>query len=421
MTAMRRNEPSTWRRVANRGFTLVELMVAVTGGLFVSVIVFAMARQGTRFYQQETRVAEATLAATIGMQRLRADVGRAGYMASPYIGGANSDPNVCVAYGGLNIPLLENMRSIQVVKDPTIDKNADLKDAGITPDQIIVGGSFQSADRFIAGYLQANAGLMDVPLQPNIGALARYRYSTVTNQQELLSSLFPTGRLLRLVNQYGRVAYGVITSVSPNGDLTGSLPTIKLAATPAIPTQGPTCVFTGVGIEVNVVNFYRYRIADLQSDATSNAFFRQVYASSANPADKYRTELIREELDPTTGNPFANTQPEIVAEYAVDLRFEAAITPTVGPDPNSLAMTPGAGDIHNIAAQVPTSTAQPQRIKSIRARLSVRSREADRNANVAAGMTGLYRLGVGDARKTSFARVRTVQTDIAIPNHFGAW
>ena len=43
------------------GFTLVELMVAMTGGLFMSLIVFALARDGARFYQRESRVADATM------------------------------------------------------------------------------------------------------------------------------------------------------------------------------------------------------------------------------------------------------------------------------------------------------------------------------------------------------------------------
>ena len=43
-------------RVGRAGFTLVELMVAVTGGLFVAIMVFVLARDGARFYQREARV-----------------------------------------------------------------------------------------------------------------------------------------------------------------------------------------------------------------------------------------------------------------------------------------------------------------------------------------------------------------------------
>jgi prepilin-type N-terminal cleavage/methylation domain-containing protein len=57
----------TFARRAARGFTLVELMVALSGGLFLSAIVFALSRDTTRFYQQETRVASATLAGLVGL------------------------------------------------------------------------------------------------------------------------------------------------------------------------------------------------------------------------------------------------------------------------------------------------------------------------------------------------------------------
>ena len=58
------------RRRRRRGFTLVELMVAVTGGLFVALAVFAISRQSGRFYTRESRVSDATLGALVGFERL---------------------------------------------------------------------------------------------------------------------------------------------------------------------------------------------------------------------------------------------------------------------------------------------------------------------------------------------------------------
>jgi len=413
-----------------RAFTLVELMVALTGGLFISVIVFAMARQGTRFYQQETRIAEATLAATIGMQRLRADIGRAGYMASTNI---NVDPNLCTQLSALEgFPLLQKLRSIQISQetDGGITGNYDLLHgaaAQIKPDRIQLAGAYQNADRFIAGYLPPNSGAgggnIAIPLQPNIGALVRYRYSALdaAGQTALLSSLFPQDRALRLVNQYGKVAYGIIVNAAPSG----GLPVINLKEAPPIPLRGAAtsvCEFAGVGVEVNVVNFFWYRIADLQHDSNYSGLFGQLYASTASPWDANRTELIREELNPATELPFTQTgsqgraAPEIVAEYAVDLKFEVTYTSPVGPNPTQLISTsPATGDTPYTIAGL--GTGDPQRVRSVRARLSVRSREADRAQTIPGG--GLYRLGITPANGVkTFARVRTLQSDIAIPNHF---
>jgi type II secretory pathway pseudopilin PulG len=412
-----------------RAFTLVELMVAVTGGLFISVIVFAMARQGTRFYQQETRIAEATLGATIGMQRLRADIGRAGFMASTNI---SVDPNLCTQLNALDgFPLLQKLRSIQISQesDGLLLSNDDLLHGATTqikPDRIQLAGAYQNADRFIAGYLPpdpgASGGNIAIPLQPNIGALARYRYSALdaAGQTALLASLFPPDRALRLVNQYGKVAYGIIVNAAPNG----GLPVINLKSAPPIPLRGATnsvCEFAGVGVEVNVVNFLWYRIADLQHDPNYSGLFGQLYASAASPWDANRTELIREELNPATERPFTQTggqvrvAPEIVAEYAVDLKFEVTYTSLPGTKPTLTSTTPATGDTPYTIAGL--GTGDPQRVRSVRARLSVRSREADRAQTIPGG--GLYRLGITPTIGVkAFARVRTLQSDIAIPNHF---
>ena len=412
-----------------RGFTLVELMVALTGGLFLSVIVFAMARQGTRFYQQESRIAEATLAATIGMQRLRADIGRAGYMASPNI---TADRNLCTTVGTLNgVPLLQNLRSVQISQeiDTFILGNDDLNTGAaskIVPDRIQLAGAYQSADRFIAGYLPpspgAGGGNIAIPLQPNIGALVRYRYNALDagGQTALLNSLFPPGRALRLVNQYGKIAYGVIVNAAP----IGGLPVINLQGIPPIPLRGAAnnvCEFAGVGVEVNVVNFYWYRIADLKHDPQYSGLFGQLYASDANPWDAHRTELIREELNPMTGTPFNQSggqglmAPEIVAEYAVDLKFGVTFA-TPWPNPVNLITRPPSDGEGAYAAIVGTDAASnPQQVRSLRVRLSVRSREADRAQTIPGA--GLYRLGITADGVRSFARVRTLQSDVAIPNN----
>jgi len=57
-----------------RGFTLVELMVAMTGGLFLSIVVFAVSRDASRFYQREIRVANATITGVSGFERLVSDL-----------------------------------------------------------------------------------------------------------------------------------------------------------------------------------------------------------------------------------------------------------------------------------------------------------------------------------------------------------
>ena len=64
----------------------------MTGGLFLSIVVFALSRDASRFYQRESRVANATLSAVSGFERLSSDIARAGHLVTPDI---EHDPKVC--------------------------------------------------------------------------------------------------------------------------------------------------------------------------------------------------------------------------------------------------------------------------------------------------------------------------------------
>src|SRR5258708_34442648 len=86
--------PVCRRAPRSRGFTLIELMVAITAGLFVAISAFALAKQGSRFFQQEARVANAQFSATLGFDRLRADIARAGFLSTANI---QRDPFYCGA------------------------------------------------------------------------------------------------------------------------------------------------------------------------------------------------------------------------------------------------------------------------------------------------------------------------------------
>src|SRR4051812_33413875 len=81
----RRTWPSSMRRLSQRAFTMVGLLVAITAGLFVAVGAYSLAKQGSRFFQQEARIANAQFSATLGFDRLRADIARAGFLSTPNI------------------------------------------------------------------------------------------------------------------------------------------------------------------------------------------------------------------------------------------------------------------------------------------------------------------------------------------------
>lgn len=65
-----------------RGFTLVELMVALLAGLIVGLSVVALSKEVTNTFHEEARVVTAESAIRTAMDRLRADIERASMMST---------------------------------------------------------------------------------------------------------------------------------------------------------------------------------------------------------------------------------------------------------------------------------------------------------------------------------------------------
>lgn len=411
-----RNRAHSLRTPARRarGFTLVELMVAVTGGLFVSLAVFAIARESGRFYTRESRISDATLGAVLGFERLKTDIARAGFLASPNI---RSDPRLC---GNATDPtwpvMIRSLAGVQI-KHQGSPANATLAANNLHPDSITLAGSYSGAEEFPVWNVENAGGAgFTVYLQEHTGPLARQGYATSTNQLGLLKSIFGPGRALRIQDQSGEVQFGQINDVAITP------PRVTLKPSPALRFRqqaGSVCGLKGnvTGAVVNVVNFVRYEVKKATTPAYADA-----YLYGGHPYDLNRTDLVRTEVaaDGTLlTDPTANTE-EVVAEYAVNLQFGVTLADTMatGTPASLLQLAPGDVQIKDYAGDVTTEVVNPsvgpQRLRVIRARLAVRSQEPDRMS--APPAPGLIRIGLGTGGDAPFARVRTVQADIALNN-----
>ena len=428
--------PHHRRRRARRlpfGFTLVELMVAITGGLFVTIGVFMLAKHGSRFYQRESRVANATLANILGFERVRADIARAGYMSTPNV---VKDPDVCGRPDATWPTEMGRLQSIRITQGGS-PNSAALQANGLDPDEVILAGSFGAVEQFPVQRVVNTGSGFQVYLADRSGPVARVGLNN-------LNDIFVAGRILRIVDKQGRQHYGAITG-DPAVDLTDpSQPFIKLATAPALTFRQSSTVGCGIrgectGCVANVVNIIKYDVRNLDSLSNlggANPSYAPLYGDGGvGPFDEDRTELVRVELDAVNGGFMANTE-ELVAEYAVD--FEMGITVAdngvnpSGVDPSLVRLQPGDGNIPDWAGDVTgitTPNRGPQFIRNVRARLSVRSREGDRRGNVMPGQAfvpgagtvgpGVYRFQL-DKNGDIWARVRTVQADIALHNQTGA-
>jgi hypothetical protein len=407
------------RRRARAGFTLVELMVAMTGGLFLSIVVFALSRDASRFYQQETRVANATLSGLSGFERLSGDIARAGHLSTPNI---QQDPGLC------NQPQANWPAALQTLRAFVVEANLDAAStevgaAGITPNGLLLSGALSTPEVLITKAVGPGAGGgwqvdLDIatPAAARVGFTTSIDASAASTNQTVLNTVFFAGGVGKIVRlrRHGLDQYAVVSAA------TGGVGTafLTLAAAPSLQrlsAGGAQCGIddTGKGMAVSVIDLVRYNIRSMTADpAYAPMFQASGVGGGANvPFEAGRAELVRVELDPN-GQEIAATR-EIVAEYAVDLQVNAWGATT----PQNRTLLPLA------AATLTGTYNSTQLLRGVHVRLGVRSREADRDADVAGvggGNNGMYRIQLGSGAAARFARVRTFQSDIPLRNLEGS-
>jgi len=420
-----------------RGFTLTELMVALTGGLLISTMVFVLARDSTRFYQRESRMANANLAEIIGFQRLSADISRAGFLSTSNI---RRESNLCGDPVGDATDWPKALRELASIRIENGQTMPGAMSGQVAPRRLRLAGSYLSADEFPVRLVLPNAdNTVSVFLQVNSGPMARLGYRAGpadATQVATLNTVFAPNRALRLVDSAGGEHYGTISST-----VGGNQPAVILSNKPPLRFRagaGNRCGIRGfeTGALANVVNIIQYEIRDI-SDASKYANFARAFSDNTDVKtatfDATRRDLIRVELNVNTEEELPETV-ELIAEYAVDLRFGLTVmsnasTSAKVADPQLTTLIsnlPNEPTTHNAEiakwAGLPSAlnaNVGPEFIRSVRLRFSVRSREPDRDTNIIPSDTvapGLYRIGLGTDGKAPYARVRTMQADIALRN-----
>jgi len=313
---------------------------------------------------------------------------------------------------------LRNLASIQL-SAPGVTYAA-LTANGRTPPVITLAGSYSSSDVFGAKVVPDGSNVIfQLSTKEGAGALRRLG-NTAMPDTATMQSVFPALRVLRIV-QNGKQYYGQIVNAAG-----GAQPTVTINSQPPIQFRSGSPIGCGLSDvigsgasvpTINVVNFIQYAVRPLQTP-TAIAGYQDLFTNSADgPGEAGRTELTRVELD-LNGQPIDGTE-ELVAEYAVDLNLQlTAVTSVTGCcDPNLGVVSPGDALFNTFTGPVFGTSNTPELIRSLRVRLGVRSREADRATTIAnpAGQ-GMFRFDIGSGTADTFARVRTFQADVALHN-----
>lgn len=400
------------RHSRQRGFTLTELMVALSAGLFLCIVVFALSRDVTRFYQRETRIAGATLAGVSGMERLAGDLALAGHLTTPNIA---TDPHVCNRPPAGGPAALVNLRALTVVStDATAIATTELgpDGANITPQTVTIAGAISVPEVFTTSTVAPGAsGAWQINLDLGTASARRVGLSALpaaaANNKKVMTSLFLNGngdRIIRL--RKGGWDYYVVAADVDTAPGQAWIVVSNGTQLPRVAAGGTQCGIQGFGeaMAVSAINVVRYEIRSMTADPAYQSLFKASGLGKV-PWEAGRAELVRVELD-ANGAEIASTR-EIVAEYAVNLQFNVwratnAITPApIAADDGVL--NAGYGFI--------------QLMRGVHVMLNVRSREPDREQDVYGAPAGaLYRIPLGKGKKPPYARVRTLQSDVALRN-----
>jgi prepilin-type N-terminal cleavage/methylation domain-containing protein len=433
------------------GFTLIELTVALVAGLIVAMGIVGLSKEATNTFHEEVRnsAAEATL--RTAMDRLRADLQRAGYMSTANIrwdtriarapAAVNNVANVPAGmHGILRLAGIHLLSGGSAAKTPL--STQQLPSPGLSPDAIEIGGNMTSAEQFeIQTIALAPIGTC-MRLTLSATAPAMYRINAVGPSSSTASELnnvfqpFASSLhqfIVRILDDTGRSQYLPTCPETPTAggattpplwvdvDVSGGA---ILSPTNTQGLGGVTNIPAGRAW-VNPVQIVRWEIMDAASEPQQyqNALTMQSLSKSQD-ANKY--DLVRSYVD-AIGNVIPETT-EIVAEYAVDLKFAFSVesgTPLV-PAVKTLAFE---DKMQSYADNVETvATTQPELIRIVRARVATRTAQADRTVNVAVNNYGsqvfIYRYcitagGCGTAGPLQWARVRTMTAEVSIPNQSG--
>jgi type II secretory pathway pseudopilin PulG len=437
-----------------RGFTLVEIMVSLVAGLFIAMAVIALSKTATNTFHEEVRAATVEASLRTASERLRNDLIRVAFMGT---GNNWIDPKAARPVSGKapgeRYPDMQDLQGIRInFKGSVAASNPILAANKLMPDSVVIAGNLTTDDAYRMQWVPpgqavgtGGCGGPQLQMKPDADA-ALQRLVGGANWGSL-----PAGTPGRLVNtaftpmankdffaraiddrgcpQYIQVcdsgfAGGVVyVNVRPSNDDQGLLTpndTKDICGGNPLQTEFSVSPLSRVKWDIVPSNSPLFTAQTQASLAPDPAI---VAGGIETAADKF--VLVREQL--ATDGTIVNN-PEIIAEYAVDMQFGTVVSllPTKIPtiydmDPQTVA----AQNSTPLAHLTTLGTGGPQRVRAVRYRLSVRTALPDRRTTVSIFPTpNLYNqpyivrycTNANLGTCATWARVRTIVSEVPLIN-----
>lgn len=392
------------RRRRQQGFTLLELMVALTVGGLVVTAVFMLGGASSRQFQEQQRIGITQRSVRMAMDRLRRDIARAGYLSVP----DTRSPNVRVCPQ----PAMPQVQAIWFQdSDPTArDALSAVNGAanGVSADQLVLTGNYATSEGYLVRSLDStgtqvmlqthwlgfrNAFAMDDGSSGGSGTEPR----PVTIDQARVEAVFAPGRLLHLETPNRNHFFVQISNVTVNA---GS---VTLTVEPGFGQDNPCIRGLGRGSIVTPISQIRYSLGPAGADLQPN----NANVTGAN------TVLYRDELNMVSG---AIMRRQPILEYAIDFNLDFIV------DENTATGQPPR--ITRVAGAAAQGVVQDRawQVRGVIASLAARTPEQDPRfgwpADWESGRPAsapLNRFQVFPGRDGA-ARVRQLRTEVQMPN-----
>lgn len=395
------------RRTHNRqaGYTLVELMLALTAGTLAIGGAYFISGTSSRYFGEQLRVSEAQMSTRMAIEQLRRDVARAGYMST-------RDSRQLTGCSGANMPPGVDIQAIEIAAN-TGDALVNSTENNTRADRLrMVGNYSDCAERFLSDRILP--GNTTIALQHRREAFRRCFYTppaacdadgdfdTADFDTDLFTDTFTPGDFLRIESlDLGITIFREIAGINIADPAD---PQITLA------TGIPSCISSGTGLIIAPISRVQYEVQNLD-DVAEGAQLQNVAADSARVGAE-RAMLVRAQLD-LDDNDERDGSVRPALDYIVEFQVQAI------EDTAAMGQVPVFVKRQTPAELATLSTTNPSNIRALILTLSTRTVDQDPNAewtargNLYTDPLVLFRVqGANDG----LARVRTHRFEITLPN-----
>ncbi len=391
MTRHFRAFPSGSAPLASRrrraGFTLIEMMVALTAGLIAIGAIYSISASSSRHFHEQQRISQTQMALRMAMGRLTRDIARAGFGGSPSTRAELNAGMTCgraPAGGHFNAVTFFNDRDTAVLPNAAVN--------GVEADRIRLVGNYATPELYRAMPASATSLIVQTQWQ----AFRRsFGVPGSTYDPDAFEEVFRPGRTLHIQTIGGQHFYPRITGS------VGATRTVNF--TPSFLCGGEQMNMAMVA----PLSRLEYRVVDA-TDPDSNLDTLFQNAAIDNRRGLRNAILIRQELD-ENNDPIPNTE-QVVLEYVANVDYGFVVdTQIVSGNPPTFALEQGA--------TTPNVSNSPHRIRSVIVNLSARTADHDPSFPFVTPLPGapLTRYQVDPALRGA-ARVRSMRAEVQLRN-----